>query len=341
MAPRTAPPPDHHLILYDFEASPWCRLVREYATILDLTLEVRPCPRETLFYGEGAYGPSSRFRPEAMDRCRRRNRRRNGDDTDDGGYDDDDDHLTFPLLVDRTNAGETTTNEKDPDGVVILTESYEILSHLWDSYGQSVIAGEEKDHRRRPDQVVNAPSRSFGARFLSLAGPSYLRPWPRCGLMRLPSRPHPSAAGATLTLYQAENCPDSRLVREVLCGLEVPYRSVPMAEGSSNALPEHCTGSGPTPAEIPVLRVETTAAECGASGGAKHLVGADDCVDYLVGAYYHCPSPNNKGGPSWFDPVPGGNLGRDDGRLGFSVVTAAISAVRKGREALVPERAME
>jgi hypothetical protein len=39
-APRPAVPP----ILYEYEASPFCRKVREAALVLDLTLELRPCP---------------------------------------------------------------------------------------------------------------------------------------------------------------------------------------------------------------------------------------------------------------------------------------------------------
>jgi len=39
-APRPAEPP----ILYEYEASPFCRKVRETALLLDLTLELRPCP---------------------------------------------------------------------------------------------------------------------------------------------------------------------------------------------------------------------------------------------------------------------------------------------------------
>jgi len=39
-APRPAEPP----ILYEYEASPFCRKVREAALLLDVTLELRPCP---------------------------------------------------------------------------------------------------------------------------------------------------------------------------------------------------------------------------------------------------------------------------------------------------------
>lgn len=49
LGPRPAQP----LILYDFEACPFCRKVREALTALDLDVHVRPCPRG-----------GTRFRPE-------------------------------------------------------------------------------------------------------------------------------------------------------------------------------------------------------------------------------------------------------------------------------------
>jgi hypothetical protein len=99
-------------------------------------------------------------------------------------------HLTFPLLIDRTgktNKNANTDNENENSGgVVVVSESYNIVAHLWEHYGGSVLP--LPGHRHRPDQIANSPSRSFAARFLSLSGPSYLRPWPRCGLMRFPSQ---------------------------------------------------------------------------------------------------------------------------------------------------------
>lgn len=89
------------------EASPWCRLVRKHTTILGLAMRIRPCPRQTLFL-EGAFDVSSRFRPEAMTHLKR--------------YCDTDE-LTFPLLVDETDAGGTT----DP---TVVHHSYDILASV-------------------------------------------------------------------------------------------------------------------------------------------------------------------------------------------------------------------
>lgn len=51
------PRPERPLELYDFEACPYCRKVREALSILDLDAVVRPCPKD---------GP--RFRPEVVRR---------------------------------------------------------------------------------------------------------------------------------------------------------------------------------------------------------------------------------------------------------------------------------
>jgi glutathione S-transferase len=49
------PRPQHQLVLYEFEACPFCRKVREALTILDLDVLVQPAPHS-----------GTRFRPEAI-----------------------------------------------------------------------------------------------------------------------------------------------------------------------------------------------------------------------------------------------------------------------------------
>ncbi len=317
VAKRSKPPPEHDLVLYDFEASPWCRLVREYATILDLTLTVKPCPRETLLYGEGSFGPNSKYRLEAMNWHQNKIR----------GNTHIEDNLTFPLLVDqtkmlsthnKTNQNETKDNVDEDNGVAVLTESYDILTHLWEYYGESVVR-----RNPRPDQKLNNPSNTFSSRFFSLAGPSYLRPMPRCGLLRFPSSNH-LQENNRLILYQSEGCPESRLVREALCCLTVSYNSVPVAEGSYNRLP--------IPGRIPILSIQS-------SDSLQHFVGADDCLKYLNNIYWNNFATTKKQ-PTWFDPLPKENVGRSGGP-NFSVFTAALAALRKGNSAFVPDKAMQ
>eukprot|EP00735_Rhodelphis_limneticus_P005175 TRINITY_DN16922_c0_g1::TRINITY_DN16922_c0_g1_i1::g.29662::m.29662 TRINITY_DN16922_c0_g1::TRINITY_DN16922_c0_g1_i1::g.29662 ORF type:complete len:302 (-),score=59.16,GST_N_3/PF13417.1/4e-11,GST_N_3/PF13417.1/0.0081,GST_N_2/PF13409.1/0.00018,GST_N_2/PF13409.1/25,Glutaredoxin/PF00462.19/0.26,Glutaredoxin/PF00462.19/0.52 TRINITY_DN16922_c0_g1_i1:209-1114(-) len=87
------------LKLYEFEACPFCRKVRETISILDLNVIVYPCPRETMkVYG---YMKDSRFRPVVQGL---------------GGK------LAFPYLVDD-NTG------------MNMYESADIVKYLWERYG--------------------------------------------------------------------------------------------------------------------------------------------------------------------------------------------------------------
>lgn len=281
-AARSEPPPPHKLTFYEYEASPWCRLVREYATILDLQMHIRPCPRQTLFL-EGAYDASSRFRPEAMSLLKEHHQ------TDD---------LTFPLLVDHTD------ESKDP---VVLTQSYSILEHLWGHYGQSVLPDQ-----KRPDQQWNSSRIPFPLRFLSLVAPSYLRPLPTCGIFQTKSVPLDQIqhSNKQLVLYQMEGCPESRVVREVLCALELPYMSVPAGQGCSSPLKRI-----PTLLDVDSVRK-----------------GADECTAYLWNKYR---DPNAEL-PLWWNQLTSSNLGRS-GAFGVVAYTAFV----KGRRAFVPPSAFK
>lgn len=103
VAARLGPLPKPELVLYEYEASPYCRRVRETLCVLGLRVLVKPCPRETLRL-EGAFGPASRHKPQVREI---------------GG------ELLFPFLVDRT-AG------------VCLNQSRDICEHLWRCYGDGV-----------------------------------------------------------------------------------------------------------------------------------------------------------------------------------------------------------
>jgi glutathione S-transferase len=217
------------------------------------------------------------------------------------------DDLTFPLLVDQT------TDNDDP---VVICQSYEIIQHLWENYGKSVLPSTSEP---RPDQRVNAACIPFPIRFLSLAGPSYLRPFPTCGLLQTPSTMYDRAS---LILYQAEGCPESRLVREVLCTLELPYKSVSAGKGTSTPFFDDDDDD-----ELPVLVVEDT----------MTLQGAKSCTDYLWERYLDPKNNNNESSlPSWFDPVPTSNVGRAGS---FSV--GAYTAFLKASRALVPPQSLK
>lgn len=163
---RLGPRPQGRLILYEFEACPWCRRVREALTHLDLEVEVRPCPKG-----------GTRFRPEAQERSGR---------------------SQFPFLVDE-GAG------------VELLESADIVAHLYRSYG----AGSP------PLWLSVTPLFLPSSQLASLSRMAR-------GLWARPSR----APDQPLELYSFESSPYCRLVREVLCELELPYRLHNVAKGS-------------------------------------------------------------------------------------------------------------
>lgn len=162
---RLGPRPAQPLVLYEFEACPFCRKVREALSILDLEAEIRPCPRG-----------GTRFRPDAIAK---------------GGV------AKFPFLI-------------DPNRDRMLHESDTIVAELFARYG-------DQDPplflRPRVSSVVSALS---GA--------------PRLGHGRKarPSR----APDQLLELWGFESSPETRLVREVLCELELPHLSRPIAHGS-------------------------------------------------------------------------------------------------------------
>lgn len=41
---KDAPRPEKPLVLHEYDASPYCKRVREMIHLLDLTVEYRPCP---------------------------------------------------------------------------------------------------------------------------------------------------------------------------------------------------------------------------------------------------------------------------------------------------------
>mmetsp|Transcript_18041 Transcript_18041/g.27276 ORF Transcript_18041/g.27276 Transcript_18041/m.27276 type:complete len:217 (-) Transcript_18041:338-988(-) len=206
----------------------------------------------------------------------------------------EDKDLTFPLLVDATN-----------DSAVVLKESYEILQHLWQTYGETIVPSRINGNRR-PDQRVNDSQIPFIFRFLSLAGPSYLRPFPTCGLLQTPSN-YNNKSSLPIVLHQAEGCPESRLVREILCTLEIPYHSVSSTSAENNH---------------PMLEI--------ASDTTLH--GAKACTDYLWESFHD----TTKALPTLINPVPRSNLGRSG-----SFPIGAYIAFVKGSRALVPPDAMK
>lgn len=157
---RSAPAqskPARTLQLYDIENCPYCRLVREVFTELDLDAEVYPCPKS----GE-------RFRPTVVER---------------GGK------AQFPFLV-------------DPDTGVEMYESLDIIDYLFATYAKSEL----------PFRWRVGPLQTFGSMLAS--APRMSR-----GLTANPGR----QPELMLELYSFESSPYARVVRELLCEMEIPY----------------------------------------------------------------------------------------------------------------------
>jgi len=164
LGPRPAAP----LVLYEFEACPFCRRVREALTELALPALVQPCPKG-----------GRRHRPEVLR---------------EGGREQ------FPWLV-------------DPNTGRRLYESADIVDYLHATYGPRAVR--EGAMRAAP----GAARRSTLAVVLSGLGRGTAG-----------SRARPSVAPAEpLVLHGFEAQPESRLVRETLCELELAYVHRPAA----------------------------------------------------------------------------------------------------------------
>ena len=158
--------PDRPVELFEFEACPYCRKVRDALSVLDLDALIRPCPKQ---------GP--RFREEVRTR---------------GG------RAMFPYFVDPNTGKE-------------MYESDDIVAYLFREYG----AG-EVPRLLRPGMLT----------FASTALASAWRPG--FGARYVPAR----APEQPLELYSYEASAFSRLARERLCALEIPYLLHNVAQGS-------------------------------------------------------------------------------------------------------------
>ncbi len=149
--------PERPIELYEFEACPFCRKVREMLTALDLDARIFPCPPG-----------GTRFRPEVVAK---------------GG------RAQFPYLV-------------DPNTGAAMYESDAILAYLARTYGTGDV----------PLALRLGPLTTLSSSLASLARPTRGR---RARPSRAPEKP--------LELYSFEVSPYSRIAREALCELELPY----------------------------------------------------------------------------------------------------------------------
>lgn len=152
--------PAQPLELYEFEASPYCRLVRERLSELDLDVMIYPCPQG-----------GKRFRSVVKKL---------------GGK------QQYPFMV-------------DPNTGTSLYESYDIIRYVNETY---------EGKARNPKGLRRKLAVGMGVFALLARAAKGLR-----GLKVRSSK----APEKPLELYSFESSPFSRLVREVLCELELPY----------------------------------------------------------------------------------------------------------------------
>jgi glutathione S-transferase len=164
---HVGPRPEKLLELYEFEACPFCRKVREMLCVLDLDAMVYPCPRG-----------GTRFRPKA---------------TALGG------RAMFPYLV-------------DPNTGAALYESDDINRYLAKTYGDGTV----------PLALSLGPLTMLSSALASGFRAGH-------GRAARPSK----APAQPLELYSFEVSPYSRLAREALCELEIPYVLHNVAKGSA------------------------------------------------------------------------------------------------------------
>ncbi len=158
--------PKEPLVLYEFEACPFCRRVREAVTHLDLEVLVRPCPKGGQRYREEV---------EAL-----------------GGREQ------FPFLI-------------DPNTGAQRYESAEIVEYLHREYGTT-------------PPPVSGRAGVVPTALLVASGLGRGAAGSRARASRSPAVP------LVFTGFEAQ--PASRLVREVLCELELAYLLRPAAPGS-------------------------------------------------------------------------------------------------------------
>jgi glutathione S-transferase len=157
--------PQKRLELYEFEACPFCRKVRDALTALDLEAVIYPCPKG-----------GKRFRPKVKKM---------------GGKEQ------FPYLV-------------DPNTGKAMYESDDIVRYLFHTYG-----------KRKPGMLLTGPIATVSSQMASA-----WRPFAgaRVRASHAPKKP--------LELWSFEASPFSRIARETLCELEIPYVLHNVGKGS-------------------------------------------------------------------------------------------------------------
>jgi len=154
--------PAKALKLYEFEGSPFCRRVREVITLLNLDVEIYPCPKGGQKYRQIVKAKGGKRQ--------------------------------FPFLIDE-NTGDQ------------LYESQQIIHHLFKHYGNTGKTPKKFSHYPKLPYVSTLATVANAARGVWIN-------------QQIVDRPAPDEL---LELWSFEASPYTRLVREVLTELELPY----------------------------------------------------------------------------------------------------------------------
>lgn len=199
--------PSPTLELYEYEASPWCKKVRECINILGLKVNVKPCPRET-FRVEGGYSELSVNRKQLAEKYGK-------------------ERLLFPCLVD---VQKNIVMNESSDIVeckscyihiyifnTLPSNTYYVYptEDLWDTYGDDV-----KHTRPKVDAFLNSQlPRVFQLPFLFTL-------FPNKGVLVTPTKFN-AREHEPLLFYSCEPSVHGRFVREALSSLQIHYTYIP------------------------------------------------------------------------------------------------------------------
>ena len=189
---RTSKIPPHKLELYEYEASPWCKRVRETVNILDLKVRIKPCPRET-FRVEGGYSNNiSINRKELAEKYGK-------------------ERLLFPCLVDVHKN-------------IVLNDSSMIIDYLWNEYGNNFA-----HERPKIDKFLSALPKLLQLPLLFTFFPMkgvMASPTKFNNSENLSNQP----SHKPLVLYSCEPSIHGRFVREALSTLQIHYDYISTAD---------------------------------------------------------------------------------------------------------------
>ncbi|KAG9152801.1 hypothetical protein Leryth_017632 [Lithospermum erythrorhizon] len=231
--------PPISLQLYEFEACPFCRRVREAITELDLSVEIYPCPKGSARHRQIVRKLGGKDQYVHSFRLYRYQRKK---------------VFQSMLLLTFKFLGTRFPFLFDPNTGTSLYESSDIVKYLFQQYGEG----------RKPSIGLLESTLFTGWVPTLLRAGRGMTLWEKSKQEPPPEK---------LELFSYENNPYARIVREVLCELELPYILQSVGEGSVRIkLLTEISGSK----EVPFLADPNT---------GKQISDYKKIVSYLIETY--------------------------------------------------------